>query len=133
MSIHNFCQKCQNILPHFQPNRNSIKAVRLLLPTSHTQFHLIRFQVLFPIGNFLFIINPEFLNICSTGSQFVIYSSSARTSRVCPCHLIINLKFTFYEHLEYIFTAPFNTLLTFDKTSRIISCTCSNVFVACTP
>ncbi|MDG5996936.1 MAG: hypothetical protein E3K33_08245 [Candidatus Brocadia sp.] len=31
----------------------------------------------------------------------MIYRSSTRTNRVCPCHLIINLKFTFYEHLEY--------------------------------
>ncbi|MBV6519737.1 MAG: hypothetical protein HCAMLNBO_02631 [Candidatus Brocadia fulgida] len=39
--------------------------------------------------------------IYSTVSQFVIYSSSTRTNRVCPCHPIINLKFIFYEHLEY--------------------------------
>jgi len=53
---------------------------------------------------FTMALGLSFTNISllySTGSQFVIYSSSTRTNRVCPCHLIINLKFTFYEHLEY--------------------------------
>ncbi|MCC6325066.1 MAG: hypothetical protein IT420_05415 [Candidatus Brocadia sp.] len=38
----------------------------------------------------------------------MIYSSSTRTNRVCPCHLIIDLKFTFYEHLGYsmVIAAP---------------------------
>jgi hypothetical protein len=53
-------------------------------------------------GAFMFLpIIPKCFLLYSTDSQFVIYSSSARTNRVCPCHLIINLKFTFYEHLEY--------------------------------
>ncbi|RIK02171.1 MAG: hypothetical protein DCC43_04015 [Candidatus Brocadia sp.] len=52
---------------------------------------------------FTMALGLSFTNISllySTGSQFVIYSSSTRTNRVCPCHLIINLKFTLFVYIS---------------------------------